>query len=710
VQLSVPRVRSEIRQAQSPVSSLDRLLRPKSIALVGASESGLNGSLLGNLSRDYQGTIYPVNPHRETVLGLPCFPGVDALPEPADLVILSVPAQHVADIAEKSAEIGCGGALAVGAGFAEVGTEGGLWQQRLTNLGRNGFAVLGPNCNGFMNQHDSVMASFVITPSQERPRPGPVALISQSGGVGAYLITKSVAAGVQLGWYVSSGNECDVNVSRVLRYVIEDERTSVVLTFHEAVRDVEDFVAALDRAAELGKTVITLKGGLSEQGSRAALSHTASLVGSSAVYDAVCRQHGAIRASSFDEMIDYGLIFQAGRPMRSDGLGILTVSGGAGVIMADVADSVGLTVPQLPQETQDALNDFMPVPNYGSTANPIDTTGMITTLPDEYYGRLASGLADAPEIGGIAPVLFTGNKTAAIMQAYLATEKPVAVAVTAPEPMLVEAAVPTYPDPGRATRALGVLRARTKYLESGSTSHRYTPDVARRGAAQALVTQAGNAPFLLEDTAKKLFALYGIPVSTERRVQLSEDVGAAAQQVGFPVAVKLLSYSLPHKSDAGALRLNLNTPEDVRKECQAMVAAVTAARPDVVIEGVLVQQMVPADIELALGVQRDPDFGAVVAIGLGGTMIELGPAPELLRAPFDIGLALGAIGRLGGGALVGATRGITAETARRFATAAVRLGELALDLAHVTSVDINPLRATAEAIVAVDGLVAVATS
>src|SRR6266568_19843 len=264
-------------------AGVERLFSPQSVAVVGASEASLGSYVFQNLHRDFPGRLYPVNPKRAEVHGVKAYPGVDDLPEAVDMAVILTPAVTVPDIIERSAQRGIGGAVVLAAGFAEAGAEGTTAQQQMTDM--------------------------------DRPKMGPVAVVSQSGGFGSYILLKAITAGVHVSWYLSTGNECDMNVSRSLRYLIEQPEVGVVLTFFEAVRSPEVFVEVAARAAELGKPVVAVKAGYTAEGSRAALSHTASIAGSGEVYDAICRQYGLIQASSVEQMIDFGLALQTGRTM-----------------------------------------------------------------------------------------------------------------------------------------------------------------------------------------------------------------------------------------------------------------------------------------------------------------------------------------------------------------------------------------------------------
>ena len=441
----------------SSQAGVQRLFSPESVAVVGASEAGLGSMVFQNLHRDFPGRLYPVNPRRKEVHGIKAYPTVDDLPEAVDMAVILTPAVTVPDIIEHAAHRGIGGAVVLAAGFAEAGQEGKAAQQRMTDVARtHAFPVVGPNCNGFYNGQQKVAATFAIPVDMDRPKLGPVAVVSQSGGFGSYILLKAITAGLHVSWYLSTGNESDMNVARSLRYMIEQPEVGVVLTFFEAVRSPDMFVEVAARAAELGKPILAVKAGYTTEGSRAALSHTASIAGSGEVYDAICQQYGLIQASSVEQMIDFGLTLQTGRRMSGNRLGVLTQSGGSGALMADVAETVGLTVPVLPDADREYLQSLLP--SFGSAANPVDTTGAFNM---ENFDAVYGGLATSDGVDAVLPLIwYVGEReTEATKKVWAATDKPLVLATTLAAPDIAEAGIPVYTDPARAVRAIGAVAA-----------------------------------------------------------------------------------------------------------------------------------------------------------------------------------------------------------------------------------------------------------
>ncbi|MGI5490116.1 acetate--CoA ligase family protein [Microtetraspora malaysiensis] len=691
--------------------ALDRLLSPRSIAMVGASNSPtrIGGTVFGNLLRAFPGEVYPVHPKDEVVQGRTAYRSVRDLPEAVDMAVIAVPAPAVVDVVAECAALGVGGATVITSGFAEAGPEGQALQDRLTAVAREtGIRVVGPNCIGYMNTHGGVMANFMITPDQPMPEAGPVALVSQSGGFGSYITNKAVLAGLRLGWFVSTGNEADVNVATVLRHLVERPEVGVLLSFAETLRDPEVFVETARRAAELDKPLVLLKAGRSEEAARAAMSHTASIVGSAQVLDAVCRQYGVFVASTMEELLDLGTIFQDGRRAGGDRVIVMTSSGGAGVLLADEAGQAGLTVPELPKDEQAALAADMPVPFYGSTANPVDTTAQTTAMPDAYR-KVLDAVAASPSADMLAAVTWAGPGPAndAIVEMYRTTTKPVAILSTAWSAQFQQAGVPTFTDPRRAMVALAGLARQSARGPLPPNPAAFTTDADRVRRVREMIAEAGRETTLLESTGKRILAMYGVPVTREELV-IGEDAAVeAADRIGGPVAIKVMSYQLPHKSDAGAIRLGLRGADAVRAGYREMLAEVARREPDAVVEGVLVQQMAAARLELTCGVQRDPVFGPMVAIGLGGVLVEVLSEAVLLRPPFDADTALAALGGLLGGRLITGRRGLSEEEQRAAAQVMTGLGALALELDEVAEVDVNPLRVADGVVLAADALIVV---
>ncbi len=691
-------------------SSLDRMLSPRSIAIVGASNRmpGIGGFVTANVIRAFDGAIYPVNPRETEVQGLPAFAAVEDLPQGVDLVMVVVPAIAVPPIVETCARLGVGGVVVITSGFAEIGGDGVALQAQLAEIAvRTGLRIAGPNCIGFMNLAERAMANFVLDPTDEIPAGGPVALVSQSGGFGGYMVRKALTAGLGVGWFVSTGNEVDVNIAGVLRHLVEREEVKVLLAFSETLRDPDVFIETARRASELDKPMVVLKAGRSQAAARAAQAHTGSLVGSAEAFDAVCRQHGVFSAGSLEEMLDLGLIFQGGRRARGRRVGIITGSGGAGVMLTDACVLEGLSVPELPEADQDSLLALMPKPFMGSVVNPVDVTAQALAAPGALEGVL-TGVPASDAVDMVSPVII-GNPTHPDMyiRAHRSTDKPIAFVSTLPPTSLLDAGVPAYTDPRRAARALAA-NAEFSLRSRRAPATAPTPDITRIAAARAILAGAEPGTALIEAESKQLLALYGAPVTQEALCADADEAAAAAARIGGAVAIKIMSVDLPHKSDVGGVRLGLVGDEAVRTGHADMLADVARNAPQARIAGVLVQQMVPARLEILCGMTRDPLFGPIVAIGLGGVLVEIIGEAALLRAPFDREDVLDALHSILGGRLLDGGRGLDTAEADAIAQLAVALGDAALELPEIAEIDVNPVRVANGIALAADALVVVA--
>lgn len=693
----------------TPAPNLDRLLNPGSIAMVGASNNlySIGGLVFANLKRSFPGALYPIHPKDQNVQGLDAYPSLEALPGPVDLVLIAVASHLVEGIMAQAVAKGVGGVVLLSSGFAEAGAEGIALQQRIARQAKEaGIRVIGPNCIGYLNIASGIMANFALTPDEPLPPGGGVALVSQSGGFGSYLTTKGLLTGLRLGWFVSTGNELDVNIAAVLRYLVERPEVRVLLAFSETLRDPEVFIAAARRAHELDKPMVILKAGRSEIAAQAAMSHTASVVGAIDVFDAVCRQYGVIVARSMEEMLDLGMIFQDGRRVRDNRLAIMTTSGGTGVLLADEAGQNGLSVPTFPEAEQARMLDVLHTPFFGSVANPIDTTA---AAKPEAVTALQQLLADSPSVDMITAVTWARAISAAedLAALYARTDKPLAVLSTDLVEPLKQAGVPTYTDPQRVARSLAALfrySTRPDMDDPGQAQ----PDQARRQRARQHLQLPAGEKVLMEAQGKRLFAEYGIPVTEEVWVDDEDQAVAAAERLGGKVVLKVMSYQLPHKSDAGAIRLGLQGEQAVREAYRSMLDEVRRRAPEARLNGVLVQQMVAARLELTCGLQRDPVFGPMVAVGLGGVLVEQLAETTLLRPPFSHASARRALGQLLQGRLVQGRRGLSSEEQQQIAAIMVGVGNLALELEDVAEIDINPIRVDQGQALAADALVVLA--
>jgi acetyltransferase len=691
--------------------SLEQFLQPTSIVVIGASNdlTRIGAQILANLKARFTGDLIAVHPGGRSIQGQPTFRSVREVERRLDCVIVAVRADLVPDIVEECAALGASGALIVTSGFAESGPSGVTLQRRLLDISqRTGIRLLGPNCTGFLNAAVGVAANFSLRPQDETWPNGGAALVTQSGGFGTYVLTQARTTGLRLGWFISTGNEVDLHVSEALDYLVERSETTVLLASVETIRDFAQFERVAARAAELDKPVVLINSGRSAESTRAVMSHTASVAGSAEVLNSVCRQLGVMTVDTIEELLDFGLIFQAGRRTTGTRTGILTTTGGAGILLADACGDNGLSVPQLPSSEQRDVRRLMSEPFYGSTENPVDTTAQIGHV-GPVYRQILEALAESRTVDLLAPVLMgpVPDRVNAIIDVNRSTAKPLAVTAVVRIEELEDAGVPSFPDPYRSISALAAVVAYSSRPRPLGVTMTRRVDTGRRERALSLLAQESGARTLLEPTAKRLLALYGIPVTSEALAATEEDAVAAGEAIGYPVALKVVSHDIIHKSDVGGVRLDVYAEDQLRVAYHELLRDVRHSMPAAAIQGVLVQRMVAARLELACGITRDPIVGAVVAIGMGGVLVELLRQTCFLRPPFDIPVARQAIAGLVGGRLLSAPRGLRSPEVEAVAAVLVQLGVLAEEIHEIDELDINPLRVASGSAIAADALVLV---
>ncbi len=696
------------------IETLDAFFNPRSVAIVGASSNfaKIGGRPVHNMKLSgYGGHIYPVNPGSGEIQGLPAFPTVGDIPGPVDMAVIVVPMPHVESAVQACIEKGVQAAIVLSSGFAEISEEGARAQRRLADLGaEGGLRIMGPNCMGVMNTGAGMIATFISAIGDTGPETGTISVAAQSGAFGGHCFTLARQRGLGLNLWATMGNQCDVEFSDCLAYMARDPGTSVVLGYMEGVQDADKLVEALEIAREAAKPVVLMKVGRSEVGSAAAASHTASLTGSDAVFDALLRQYDVWRPHSIDEMFDVGYAFAGGRLPKSARTGVITVSGGVGVIMADAAEDAGLELPALPEATQARMKALVP---FAGTRNPLDVTAQFindASLMETMYGAL---LADGDYASAVCFLAGVGLNPV-MMEALEPSLE--AVAARFPEHLHVLSILTTperrdalqamgylvYEDPSRAIHALAVLARYAAALERGPAG---APPELPAGAPRLAAGAAIN-----EVEGKRLLAAAGLPAVSERLVNSAEAAAAAAGELGFPVVMKIVSPDILHKSEIGGVMLNVATPEAAEAAYGELIARAGAHAPDARIDGVLVAPMVSGGVETILGVVRDPVFGPVVMFGLGGIFVEVLKDVTFRIAPFGVDEARRMIREVRGYPMLQGVRGAPPADEAALAEALARLSAFAAANADVLeTIDVNPfiVLPEGEGALAVDALVAV---
>lgn len=692
--------------------SMRSFFHAKSIAVLGASTDPdkVGGRPVRYLKElGYKGKIYPVNPRADQIQGYKAYASVGAIDGPIDLAIIVIGAHMVKDAVAECADKGVKSAVLISSGFAEIGEEGQRMQEDIRTLARErGIRLLGPNTVGFVNVIDRVIATFSAGVAGGMPKPGRVGIVSQSGAFGSYCFALARERGIGVNYLMTTGNECDVELADGIGFLAEDENTDVIIAYIEGVRDGRRFVEALDLANRNGKKMVMVKVGRSDAGAKAAASHTGSLVGADAIYDAIFDRYNVYRADSIDELFDVAQACANGRLPTGRNVGILTVSGGAGVLMADEASSRGLAVPLVPEATRAKMLKLVP---FAGVNNPVDVTAQVLSDMSLLPKFLEMMFEDCGYDAVVLALLHVGllDKEAEVVRKSLAE-----VQARYPDQLMMLALIATvenkaafeaagfmvFEDPTRAVRATAALADISVGLRRGT----------RRDAPPALPATAEKVPgrALNEVEAKRILGAAGIPVVEESIASSADEAAAAAARMGFPVVLKIASPDIQHKSEIGGVLLGLKDGAAVRAGFTAIMERARKAEPKAAIDGVLVAPMVAGGVEMILGVQRDPVFGPVVMCGLGGIFVEVLGDVALRLAPFGEDEAMAMIDELKGVALLKGARGQAKADIGALARALAQLSVFAAANADaLDSIDINPflVRPEGQGAVALDALI-----
>ncbi|HLY46960.1 MAG TPA: acetate--CoA ligase family protein [Stellaceae bacterium] len=688
---------------------LTPLLAPNSVAIFGASNdpTRISGrSLRYYREAGYRGALYPINPTRDTVQGIAAYPELGEVPGPVEFAIIAVPANLATEAMEACVRKGVKAVVMFTAGFAEIGAEGRAMQEHITQIASDsGIRLCGPNCLGLFNMrtgHTPTFSSFL----EEGPTPaGPLGMVTQSGAFGTHLLALTARRGIAVGMWLSTGNEADVAVADGISFMADDPDTKAIACYVEAIKDGPAFAEAVARARANGKPVIAMKVGGSTIGAAAAASHTASLAGSDAVYDAALRQLGVERAKTPEDLVEIAYACTRGRLPRSRRLAVVTMSGGAGVLMADAAEEEGLELTPLAEESQKEVLSWVP---FAAPRNPVDVTAQALndpTILDKGFDLLL-GKENFPAMVGffttwasspqMAEPLFRAVTGAAARypDSYFALS---AIATPEMQRRYEAAGVGLYEDPWRAVQSIAAAVRCAERLR--------TPPLPVPPVAQNLPLLPKGA--IAEHEAKRILAAAGVPVLHEVLATSAAEAASAAAEVGDRLVLKIVSPQITHKTEVGGVMLDVPAGE-AGEAYERLVARVEARTTGATIEGVLMSPMVRGGVEMILGVQNDPVFGPVVMLGLGGIFVEVLKDVTFRIAPFGIEEAHRMIGELRGAAMLHGARGQPPCDTDALALALSKLSLFAAaKAAEFTSIDVNPLlvRPKGEGVAALDALI-----
>jgi len=721
-------------QSQSEASiwrDLAPLMRPKSVAVIGASQrppaagsarEPRGNRVIRNLRNfGYSGRILAVNPKYSEVMDCPCYPDLASIPEPPDCVVLAVPNRHVPDLLESAAQSGVRAGVVFAAGFAEIGVEGKQRQARLEALSKErDFLICGPNCYGVLNVFGK--APLFASPIPQGFLAGPVGLVSQSGGLSTTIANALMLnRHVGLSHIVSCGNQAGVTVEEYFNYFIDDENTHIVAAFVEGFKQPAKLIAVARKALEHNKPLIILKGGRSEVSQRAAATHSGSLAGAAEVIDTVFRQTGIIQVRTLNELIDTVSLFSCETFVkRHNGgrrIGVLSGSGGECTLVSDAAMNVGLEVPELSDEVKARLPEGLP--DFGNLNNPLDGTGAMYD-DDRIFPRLLGALIEDKNIDIVTVNLEANDPRPKELKSGNRFSRAIAdVAAGAHKPITIFSSVvggPVDPEILLPLRTAGVPLM--EGAECAMTALRNLADYHQFRKFMEVPGQKESASFsthpklpsgiLPTEAAFRLLESFGIPVVPTQLTQSAEEAAAVAERIGFPVALKIESAQLSHKSDVGGVALGLTTSAEVRDAFRRLRERVTAKLPTAEIAGAVVQRMAPEGVEMIIGIKRDPLFGPVVVCGFGGVLVELLKDVAIGIPPLSRQQAYGLLAGLRGRPLLTGLRGKPSADMDALCDTIVWVSQLAVSLGdQLLALDINPLIVHADkgGVVAVDAFV-----
>lgn len=689
--------------------ALDCLLAPRSIAIVGVSQdfNKLNGRVMKFLlEKGYEGEIYPVNPKYSEVGGRTCFSTICDIPGPIDLAVLSIPARFVAEELDKAGRHGVRAAVVFSSGFGEMGETGkALEMQVLETARRHGIRLCGPNTLGLINGFERVYATFTQFGLGETPS-GPIGFITQSGAFGTAIAALARRRGLGLGYFVNTGNESDVTFAEVAARVLADPRITVGAGYIEGLKDGPGFIRVAQDALAAGKPFVVTKVGRTAAGARAAVSHTGSLAGEHRVFEGIANQFGVCEARNEEQMLDRVDMFSTTRIPHGRRIAIVTQSGGAGVLMSDRAAELQLAVPVLATATRARLAEVLPA--FASLGNPVDVTAQFISDPSILKEAVKAVLADPSiDIAAIWLQLMDGfvePLTQTFRELLAETNKPFVVSwVAAPEQGL------------KAMRELGIctLRGGEPVIDAidalcrwGQARERWRADAPARAARRlpAASLTGGRGQVGSVEAAHCLKAA-GVPLARARLASDAEAAVAAADELGYPVALKIESPDIAHKTDLGGVEIGLADAAAVRAAGQRILARARQKLPKARLSGLLVQEMKSGEIDLVVGLRDDPVFGMVVMVGLGGVLVEVLKDVVFCQAPVTESEASEMLTRLRAAAVLDGVRGkpgVNRALLSQFIASVSEFG--AANVAHLTELDLNPVLAGLDEVVAVDWL------
>ncbi|NMJ87287.1 MAG: CoA-binding protein [Thaumarchaeota archaeon] len=679
--------------------SFDIFLAPKSIAVVGASErpNTVGKAIISNILKGYKGVVYPITPSHEYVFGRKAYKSVIDVPTSIDLVVVVTPSKIVPAVMEECGKKGIKGAIIITAGFKEVGGEGEVLQKQIADISKKyGTRIIGPNCLGVMNLSPQTMMNSTFL--KITPKTGNIALISQSGAICAALVEDAIAQDIGFSTVISIGNKVDMNETDLLTMLENDEQTKVIVMYLEDINDGRKFIDAcrrITKESKYKKPILVLKSGRTPEGARAAMSHTGALMGADEVYDAIFKQAGVIRVEGMQELFDYATAF-AKQPLPGDEVVIVTNAGGPGIISTDALSKYGLKMANI-ENIRTKINKM--IPSYGSSRNPVDIVG------DADYNRFENVLSevlDHPDCGAIvvmctpsatlnyddlARVIVKMSKTKG--KTTLASLMGLAEGIENKR-ILSEGGVPHYMYAELAIRSLKSMYDYKMWLTVPKGKMK-TFKVDKKSVNEIFSNvKKQNRSHLTEEEGYEVLKAYGFPSIKSILAKDENESLKAAQEIGYPLVMKIISPDIIHKSDAGGVKVNIEK-EQVRNAYNSIISNVKKYKPDAKILGVLVQELVKGGKETIIGAKQDPKFGSLLMFGMGGIYVEVLKDVIFRLAPINEHEAKDMLESIKTSKLLKGVRGEKSSDVNALVDCLLRLSQLVTDFPEISEFDMNPL-------------------
>jgi len=675
------------------MNPIDLFFTPKSVAIIGASSNPnkLSFGILKNLtSYGYQGKVYPINPKAKEILNLTCYPSILDVPEPVDLAVIVLPAHFILQVLKDCAEKGVHAVTIISGGFKEIGGEGISLELELLKVAHeNNIRLIGPNCVGTVDLHSGLNTSFI----NGLPPKGSIAFISQSGAVLGGAVDYLINKGIGFSHFVSLGNEADITETDMIEYFAGDPKVKAIMIYAESIRDGARFIEVTKKVTPR-KPVILIKAGRSEAGARAVSSHTGSLAGSQAAYQAAYKQSGVIFAETLDELYSIASGFEAQPLSAGPNVVIITNAGGPAALASDALEAQGMTLANLAQSTIDEIRKH--VNPAAQVQNPIDMLGGAS--PEEYSIALEIALKD-PHVDAVIPILVpqslvnSGEVAEVFGKASRLSEKPMIAclmgkaSLTKAFEVLIKYNVPAFPFPETCATVLGKMYKYTQIRDQTSTPEVHLP--GDKSEVNLVLSKHTNYA-LGEFETRPILQAYDIPVIPAQFAPTHDEALKIAEQIGYPLVMKIVSPNILHKSDSGGIALNLKNVDEVRTAYNNMFATVKKHQPDAVIDGVLIQKMASGGQEVIIGMKRDPNFGPLMMFGMGGIYVELFKDIAFRVAPITQKDAFEMIEETSAGKLLKGIRGDQPSDIAAVVDTLLKLSQLAMNHPQILEIEINP--------------------